>query len=121
VFGGASLASENVIPPGLGWSGNGKGWIMKRDPFTTPGGIFRATLLEGGPGRNKIAVEGKGPQVGAASTPLATPVTAQLVSSDGLCFAASYASPTFNSGGSRPRGSSELRGCAAAAKRAAAW
>jgi len=99
VFGGSSLASENVIPQGVGWTGTNKGFVLKRDPSTTPGGIGRAKLLFGGPGRSKITVKGKGPLVGAATIPLATPVTAQLVSSEGLCFTATYASPSTNAGG----------------------
>jgi uncharacterized delta-60 repeat protein len=99
VFGGSSLASENEIPSGLGWTGTSKGWLLKRDPFTTPGGIGRAALLFGGPGKSKITVKGKGPLVGAPAIPLATPVTAQLVTSEGLCFTAAYASPSANTGG----------------------
>jgi len=102
VFGGTTLASVNVIPSGPGWTtmtGARRGWILERDPLSTPGGIGRASLLMGGPGKSKIVLKGKGPMVGAAATPLATPVTAQLVSSEGLCFTATYASPSTNSAG----------------------
>ena len=99
VFAGTSLVSDNLIPAGAGWSGNNKGWKLKRNPTTTPGGIGAASLVSGPIGKSKITVKGRGPLVAAASAPLATPVTAQLLSSQGVCFGASYATPLVNAGG----------------------
>ena len=99
VFGDQVLASENVIPSGAGWSGNGISWKLKRDASTTPGGINGLTLRAGGPGKSQIKLKGHGPLVSPASIPLTTPVTAQLVSANGLCFGATYAAPTANANG----------------------
>ena len=99
IFGGTTLASEHVIPPGLGWSASGNKWKLKRDPLTTPGGIGSASLTTGPTGKSRITVKGRGALLGAPATPLATPVTAQLISSTGFCFTSSYASPVTNGGG----------------------
>jgi len=99
VFGGGALASEHEIPSGSGWSSTPKGWKLKRNPQTaTPSGIHSARLTMGPVGKSKITVKGKGPLFSSPAIPLATPVTAQLVSSDGHCFGASYATPISNSG-----------------------
>ena len=100
VFGGTTLASQHLIPYGSGWTYTSKGWKYKRNPVAaSPAGIHSARLQGGIAGRPRIIVKGKGPFLSAPVVPLTTPVTAQLVSSDGRCFGATYTSPAINAGG----------------------
>jgi cysteine-rich repeat protein len=68
------------------------------DPELTPDGLFRILLREGlVPGKGKILVKGRGPNLGLPALPLAQDpaVTVQLKSSDGPCWEARYAAPAL--------------------------
>jgi len=99
VTAGGTLVSENPIATGSGWTSTATGWRLKRDPQVTPGGIGSLRTHNGGPGASLITLKGKGPNVAPASPPLTTPVTAQLISSGGACYGATYTAPSTNAPG----------------------
>src|SRR6185503_4501648 len=97
-FGGSTLVGENPIPAGSQWTTTPTGWRLRRYPPVTPGGIGMVQFKLGGAGHSKISLKGNGSLLAPPSIPLTTPVTAQLISSGGDCFGATYATPATNSG-----------------------
>jgi uncharacterized delta-60 repeat protein len=97
LFDESGPVSTHVIPSGPEWLEKRSSWKLRRDPHVTPGGIGSATLRASSfPGKTSALVAGEGQLLGPPALPLAGTVTAQLVSSDGLCLQATYAAPIAN-------------------------
>jgi hypothetical protein len=65
-----------------------------------PDGLQKITLKEGDTGKAKIAVKGKGLNLGLPSLPLSPPVRVQLKRSDGsACWDATFSNPVANDTG----------------------
>jgi uncharacterized delta-60 repeat protein len=94
LFSGSALLAENVVPTGFGWTGSSKGWKLSRAQAGV--GIAKAKLIYGGYGRSRITLQGRGPLLDLPSLPLTTPVSAQLISTTGACFSATYTAPSTN-------------------------
>jgi PKD domain len=92
--GGRAIATG--VPPGAGWTSLGAAGFRLRDPAADPGGLTQARLKPGTSPAASLTVKGKGVHLPALALPLALPVTAQLVSSDGgVCWEGVYtAGPT---------------------------
>jgi hypothetical protein len=82
----------NATHPKPCWKESGHGFTyLDRD--LTPDGLFKITLKEGLDGKAKITVKGKGDNLGITDARLhavQTPVTAQVRSSAGVCWEATY-------------------------------
>ena len=57
-----------------------------RDKFGTPCGIDAITLRAGGDGAAAVAVKGRGPLLGSAGLPFASPTRVQMHASSGACW-----------------------------------
>lgn len=82
------------------WKDQKKGFLYK-DKDKSPSGPQQIKLKEGTDGKAQIQVKGKGSDLNLASISfaLATPVTVQLVNTNGVCWEAVYSSPTKNQAG----------------------
>jgi hypothetical protein len=74
--------------------------VVYSDPEQTPYGVAKLNVLAGAAGKSKITLSARGeylstPALGA----LAVPLRAQLLTSDGTCWEASYATPLRNDAG----------------------
>jgi YVTN family beta-propeller protein len=103
----ATLTAEMNVPPQgtcAGrpcWKETGKGFKYK-DKTLGNEGTQLVLLKEGGPGKAKVIVKGKGPTLPVLPLPsqgLPLPVTVQLQSSEPDCWSASYTAPKSNGSG----------------------
>jgi len=82
----------NASNPKPCWKETHKGFkYLDRD--LTPDGLFKIILKEGVDGAARVTVKGKGDTLGITASRLAAielPVTAQLRSTDGVCWEATY-------------------------------
>jgi hypothetical protein len=98
---GARVAQVH-IPPGANWASVANSWRYS-DPTATADGVQKVTLKDGGEGRAKILLKGRGdglPDLLDAGQ-LATPVIAQLLNyQTGACFGTRFETPRRNDGAS---------------------
>lgn len=74
------------------WRRTATGWVFRNTGRTPIGGITRVLLRAGGPGKARIDVVGRGPDLHLATPPLTTPVRARLVRGFGPpCWEATFA------------------------------
>ena len=71
------------------WRAKGVGFTY-RDRLLLPDGLKLVTLKSGDVGAARALVKGKGPALDVPALPVAVPLTAQLVNSDGDCWQATY-------------------------------
>lgn len=71
------------------WKQTSSGWKYG-DSLLTPDGLRSMSLKAGAAGRAQIIAKGKGTSLAVPSLPLATPVTAQIVNSLGVCWEAHF-------------------------------
>lgn len=96
--GGGLVASSTAPAAGLCegracWSARGTGFGYK-DRLRTPDGLQQITLKAGVDGRASIQVKGQGAALGMPNlTTLASPLTVQLKTTTGACWAARYTFP----------------------------
>ena len=105
--GSASLIASAAIPAGGScnaksprpcWRASGRGFRYV-DKDRTPNGIQQVVLKAGSAGKAQIIVQGKGALLPHPALPIADlPVTVQLVSGAGQCWAATYGSSLRNDG-----------------------
>ena len=78
--------------PGPAWQALGSAGFRLRDPSGGAGGVIQARSKPGGGTAASLVVKAKGARLPAAVLPLTAPVTAQLVTSDGVaCWEGVYA------------------------------
>ena len=100
LYNGAGTLLESASAPAGGFcSAAGRRPCWRRtshgyryvDPALTPSGLRQVILKPGLAGKAQILVKGQGPLLALPTLPILTmPVTAQLVSSDGVCWEATY-------------------------------
>lgn len=86
---GRALATSSR--PGAAWQALGSAGFRLRDPSGGAGGVIQSRLKPGSGSAASLVVKAKGAKLPAAALPLVTPVTAQLVTSDGAaCWEGLY-------------------------------
>ena len=111
---GGLVASAEVPANGLCdgkpcWKENRKGYKYRKRGIA-PGGrknTFQLILESGGDGQAKIIVNGKAGVPETPRLPMALPVTAQLVHSDGACWEATFSSPALRNRPDQFKGKSD--------------
>jgi hypothetical protein len=85
------LLLDANAPSGTAWRGSG-GRFRYGSPTSTPDGLKSLLLKAGATGTGRIALKGKGPNLGLPPTLTAvgTPVTVQLKAENGSCWEAVY-------------------------------
>jgi cysteine-rich repeat protein len=104
-----SLKLEAALPAGGTcarkpcWKVSGTTGFRYADRDAMPDGVYQAVLKTGAEGRASIKVKAKGAHLAMPALPLAqgTTVTAQLVSSDGICWASAYDAPAIRNDGAQ--------------------
>jgi len=91
---GAPLSSV-PLPSGPKWQPTGSSFRYK-DPTRTPGGAQTARLKPGAAGKTKLKVKGKGGNLGMPALGLSLPVVAQLRTSGGACWGATFSTAIRN-------------------------
>jgi len=92
VYDGNGRAIATAIKPGAPWDGPGTSGYRLRDPSGGAGGITKARLKPGAGTKANLTLKGKGTRLPDLALPLAPPVVAQLVTSDGgVCWQGVYA------------------------------
>jgi hypothetical protein len=106
MYDGAGLLLEGASAPADGSCNGRPCWRATRsgfryvDPALTPSGLRQIVLRAGAAGKAQIVVKGRGPLLALPALPISTlPVTVQLVSSDGVCWEATYSSALRNQTG----------------------
>ena len=93
---GASIPGGGLCGARPCWRASGRGFRYVNRSLT-PSGVRQLVLQSGAAGKSAILVNGLGPLLGLPSlTIVSLPVTAQLVSSDGTCWDATYSSAVRN-------------------------
>lgn len=102
VYDGTGVRLEAVAPGGGTcsgrpcWKGRSTGY-QYRDKELTPDGLFNIRLRAGDAGFAQVGVLAKGPNLGLPAPPFTTPVTVQLIRSDGdACWSAVMSEPATN-------------------------
>ena len=91
---GAPLLSV-PLPSGPKWQATGSG-LRYKDPTRTPGGAQVARLKPGVSGKTKLKVKGKGANLAMPALGLSLPVVAQLRTSSGACWGATFSTAIHN-------------------------
>lgn len=100
-----SVAMRALMPAGAHWT-QPPGRFLYADPYGTPEGLTRVLLTPLPSGRARINVKSKSANVAQPvlpPLPLATPFRAQLQTSTGECWEATYSSALFNGRSFRAR------------------
>jgi hypothetical protein len=104
VYDGSGVRLEAVAPGGTicggrpCWKARATGYQYKNKDLT-PDGIFKIRLRAGDAGFAQVGVQAKGPNLGLPAPPFTTPVTVQLIRSDGdQCWSAVMSDPATNAG-----------------------
>ncbi len=100
-----AIRSVHEVAGGLGWTPTGSTGFRFRDKTLLQDGIRTITLRSGPPGRARIAVKGRGANLGAPALPLSTPAQVYLllrpanvsVAQFDVCWAATYTAANVNS------------------------
>ncbi|MEO6028797.1 MAG: PQQ-dependent sugar dehydrogenase [Candidatus Binatia bacterium] len=93
LVGSATAPAAGLCEGRACWSGRGTGFVYK-DRLRTPDGLQSINLRAGDAGRASIQVKGQGAALAMPSlTSLASPLTVQLKSAAGACWAARYSFP----------------------------
>jgi poly(3-hydroxybutyrate) depolymerase len=78
------------------WKANARGYRYV-DTDATPSGLRQIVLASGAGGKAHVAVKGQGANLALPALPIShLPITVQLVSGDGACFEATYATTLRN-------------------------
>ena len=81
--------SQLEAPAGGKWSASGTGFSYS-DSTLSPDGVRKVLLKAGEAGNGKAIVKAKGSNIPLPFLPIATPLTVQLLNSDGECWEAVY-------------------------------
>jgi len=85
---GGRLVLGAVAPAGSGWAAAKSGFRYADRRATT--GLRGVTLRTGAEGEPSITVTGQGTRLGVPTLPVAAPLTLQLATSSGTCWAATF-------------------------------
>ncbi|HJQ83617.1 MAG TPA: CocE/NonD family hydrolase [Candidatus Binatia bacterium] len=98
-IGGGGAPHGGVCAGASCWQRTRKG-LRYRDPELTPDGVARLDVRTGAADAARIALRGKGTRLDVPALPVGSyPITAQLVNSDGVCWANAFAAATHDGGG----------------------
>jgi bacillopeptidase F len=81
------------------WRAAGGSALQYANKAATPGGIAKAKLKAGPPGKAQLRISGRGPNLATPSPPFVLPVTIQLLIDDGVrtgCWQTTYTSASAN-------------------------
>lgn len=113
LYDGSGLLRELDLPTGAGGQGDQPGWFQGSDSATSgsftfrdksggDSGVVAAKLKAGETGKAQLKIKAAGLSLEAITPPLAAPVTAQLLFSDGSgtrCWQTTFPTPTKNEDG----------------------
>jgi hypothetical protein len=93
-----TLIARVAADPGAGWTRKGTKGFQKKGTLGAVDGLQKLTLIAGADGAPKVALSAKGTGTPANALPVIVPLTAQLRSSGGMCWGATYSTLLKNDG-----------------------